>query len=80
MNATHYQDINKLLTNLLFRMQNILGEKLVGLYLYGSLATGDFNQNVSDIDLVAVLESEIDGGEFEQVEKMHQDFASENKE
>jgi hypothetical protein len=30
-------------------------EPLVGLYLYGSLATGDFEPDVSDIDLIAVL-------------------------
>ena len=31
------------------------GGSLVGLYLYGSLATGDFEEHVSDIDLIAVL-------------------------
>lgn len=61
-------------------MQNILGKKLVGLYLYGSLATGDFNQNVSDIDLVAVLESEVDDRDFERLKKMHKGFANEHKE
>lgn len=80
MNVTPYQDINKLLTNLLSRMQNILGEKLVGVYLYGSLATDDFDLNVSDIDLVAALESEIDDKEFQQLQKMHQGFASDHKE
>ena len=31
----------------------VLGEQLVGLYLYGSLTTGDFTEGVSDIDLLA---------------------------
>jgi hypothetical protein len=36
-NPTLYSEINKLLELLLSSMQKILGEKLVGLYLYGSL-------------------------------------------
>ena len=48
--------------------------------MYGSLVTGDFDQNVSDIDLLAILESSLNDQEFEQLQKMHQDFASEHKE
>jgi hypothetical protein len=35
-----------------------LGAQLLGLYLYGSSATGDFEPDVSDIDLIAVLTDE----------------------
>lgn len=80
MRSTSFQNINKLLEILLSHMQNILGEKLVGLYLYGSLVTGDFDKNTSDIDLLAVLETDIDDKEFEALQKMHQDFAGEHKE
>ncbi len=79
MNLTKYGDINKLLNILFSKMQDILGEKFFGLYLYGSLATGDFDPAVSDIDLLAVLESEIDNKEFQELQKLHQDFAKENK-
>lgn len=80
MQATQYSNINELLDLLLFRIQKVLGKKLVGLYLYGSLATGDFDPNVSDIDLLAALESEVDDKEFEQLEKMHLEFTDEHKE
>lgn len=80
MRPTSYQNINKLLEILLSHMQNILGEKLLGLYLYGSLVTGDFDQNTSDIDLLAVLETDLDDKEFEVLQKMHQDFANKYKE
>ncbi|KKU23014.1 MAG: hypothetical protein UX35_C0012G0001, partial [Microgenomates group bacterium GW2011_GWA1_46_15] len=43
MNVTPYSDVNRLLNTLLTRMQSILHDKLVGLYLYGSLVTGDFD-------------------------------------
>jgi hypothetical protein len=35
-----------------------LGPQLLGLYVYGSSATGDFEPDVSDIDLIAVLTDE----------------------
>jgi hypothetical protein len=37
-----------------------LGARLVGLYLYGSFATGDFEPDISDIDLIAVITDEPD--------------------
>ncbi|HLQ30214.1 MAG TPA: hypothetical protein VK140_13360, partial [Ktedonobacteraceae bacterium] len=46
---TPYADINKLLNLLLSRIQAILGEKLIGLYLFGSLVAGDFDYESSDI-------------------------------
>ena len=80
MKPTQYQNINNLLDILLSKMQQVLGEKLVGLYLYGSLVIGDFDESISDIDLLAVLESELNDEEFKALQKMHEDFASEYKE
>ncbi len=79
-NPTAYADINELLELLLSSMQKILGEKLVGLYLNGSLVIGDFDPDISDIDLVAALASDLDDKEFEALQKMHVDFAHQHKE
>jgi len=79
-NPTPYADINELLELLLSSMQKILGEKLLGLYLYGSLVIGDFDPTISDIDLVAALASDLDDKEFEALQKMHVDFAYQHKE
>src|SRR6266516_8078315 len=79
-NPTPYADINELLEILLSEMQKILGEKLGGLYLYGSLVIGDFDPTISDIDLVVALVSDIDDKEFEALQKMHVDFAHQHKE
>jgi len=38
---------------------SVLGENLIGLYLYGSCITGDFDDNVSDIDLLAVINDDL---------------------
>lgn len=80
MFPTPYADINELLEVLLSSMQKILGEKLVGLYLYGSLVIGDFDSTISDIDLVAALASDLNDREFDALKQMHDDFAHSHKE
>ena len=67
MQITPYPDIDKLLSSLLSHMQRVLGPNLAGLYIYGSLVTGDFDLEISDVDLLAVTPSDIDDEEFEQL-------------
>ncbi|HEV8192839.1 MAG TPA: nucleotidyltransferase domain-containing protein, partial [Ktedonobacterales bacterium] len=52
----------------------MLGAKLVGCYLFGSVVTGDYDPGVSDSDLLAVLSSEIDEAEYVALRDMHQHF------
>lgn len=80
MSATSYDDINKLFDVLLARIQSVLHEKLVGLYLYGSLVSGDFDHDISDIDLLAVTSEPVDETEFNALKKMHDDIAKEYNE
>jgi hypothetical protein len=47
------------------------GSSLVGLYVYGSLATGDFEPAVSDIDLIAVLTDVPDDALIARLREMH---------
>lgn len=47
-------------------------DQLVGIYLYGSLITGDFDPGVSDIDLVVVMTAELDSIQFDALRKLHQ--------
>ena len=79
MPITPYIDIDELLRGLLHQVRRILGQKLVGLYLYGSLVTGDFDREISDIDLLAILSSDIDDREFEQLQNMHNGFVAKNQ-
>ncbi len=46
-NPTPYPDVNAVLHRLLAEVQAVLGERFVGLYLYGSLAGGDFDPDTS---------------------------------
>ena len=79
VNPTPYANINTLLESLLSGIETILGKKLVGLYLYGSLVTGDFDHENSDIDLLAATSTDLDEKEFDALQKMHHDFVHKNK-
>ena len=78
MQETPYADINNLLASLLSRIRHILQAKLVGLYLYGSLTTGDFEPDSSDIDLLAATSSDVSDAEFDALRAMHLGFAQDN--
>lgn len=73
---TQYAEINELLKSLLESIQSVLGEKLKGLYLYGSLVWGDFDFGISDIDLLAVTDDEMEPECFGAVQRMHAEFAA----
>lgn len=77
MKLTAYPQANAALSILLTNLQKILGDKLVGFYLYGSLTSGDFDESISDIDLLAAVKTSISQEEFEKLEHMHQNFVRE---
>lgn len=68
---TPYPEINTLLRRLLAGVQAILEEDFVGMYLYGSLAQGDFNLDRSDIDFLVVTEGALAETAVEKLKVMH---------
>ena len=52
------------------------GTSLLGLYLFGSLPAGHFVEGRSDLDLLAVLESDVDQSRLSALEALHSDFAA----
>ncbi|MCK4899893.1 MAG: DUF4111 domain-containing protein [Anaerolineales bacterium] len=75
---TPYPEVNTVLLDLLSQLQAILGDRFVGLYLYGSLASGDFNPHQSDIDFVVVTENDLPDVIVVELEAMHMRLASSN--
>jgi len=59
------------LDRLLADAKSILGDQLVGLYLLGSLALGDFDPEKSDIDVVVVTTEELSDPLRLSLEQMH---------
>jgi hypothetical protein len=74
MPITAYADVNDMLDYLRSGLQAALKEKLVGVYLYGSLVWGDFDRASSDIDLVVATASDIDAQEFSSLDAMQHGF------
>jgi predicted nucleotidyltransferase len=70
-NPTPYADVNAVLYELLTAVNSVLSEHFVGLYLYGSLASGDFNPETSDIDFLVVTTDEIPSEQIAELEAMH---------
>jgi hypothetical protein len=56
---TAYSDINALLQRLLAEVEALLGDRFVGMYLHGSLASGDFDPQRSDVDFVVVTDGRL---------------------
>lgn len=75
MEPTAFADVNALIAALRAELQAILGGKLVGLYVFGSLATGAFEHATSDIDLVAALAADLDEAEYARIARMHDGIA-----
>ena len=68
---TQYPEINQLLDLLLSNATRVLGNQLVGMYLYGSLSSGDFNPETSDIDFLIVTTSALSDKTIAELESMH---------
>ena len=73
LSPTPYSDVNEILEILLTHAQEILKDQFVGMYLYGSLSSGDFNPETSDIDFLFVTKSTLSPQIIAQLESMHQE-------
>ncbi len=78
MQSTPYAEVNDLLDIVQSGLHGVLGGKLVGLYVFGSLVTGEFDPDLSDIDLAAAIASDLDDAEFARLETMHAAIAQAN--
>src|SRR5688500_7423628 len=66
--------VNSAVAELVAAMQRALGAKLVGVYLSGSLALGDFDPHTSDIDLVVVTAEQLSAAEIAALRALHARF------
>lgn len=71
MGLTPHADVDAVVGELRDAIRAILGERVVGLYLYGSLALGDFDRARSDIDLIAVTDRAVTAAAFARLAGMH---------
>jgi predicted nucleotidyltransferase len=72
---TPYDDVNIILDALLVDVKEIVKEQFVGMYLYGSLANGDFDQH-SDVDVLVVTRETVSESNFLELQAMHDHIAT----
>jgi predicted nucleotidyltransferase len=74
--STGYADVDAVLAELLAGVRGTLGPQLVGVYLDGSLATGDFAEHSSDIDVLVVTEGALSNEVVAALGTMHARLAA----
>lgn len=67
---TPYRGLDKVLIDYAHTSHAVLQDNFVGLYLFGSLAIGDFDLT-SDVDFAIVTNNELGRGEVELVQSAH---------
>ncbi|HET8632017.1 MAG TPA: aminoglycoside adenylyltransferase domain-containing protein [Thermomicrobiales bacterium] len=73
---TPYPEVNAVLALLLREVRTVLGDRLVGMYLYGSLSLGDFDPDSSDVDFIVVTEGELPEETLAALAAMHRRIAA----
>lgn len=71
ISPTPHHDVNKILNVLHADVIEILKEHFIGMYLFGSLTNGDFDE-YSDIDVLVVTDTDISIDNFELLKEMHE--------
>lgn len=69
---TPHDDLNVVLHHWLVRLHEVLGDNLVGAYLQGSLAVGDFD-SASDVDFMVALQEDIPATRVDVLHRLHQE-------
>jgi len=76
ISPTPYPDVNQVLYLLLTNVKEILKDQFVGMYLYGSLSSGDFNPETSDVDFLVVTRDSLSEKMIAQLRSMHENIWS----
>jgi Domain of unknown function (DUF4111) len=74
---TRWAEVDRAVERLLDGVGEAIGEKLVGLYLHGSLALGDFLPPASDIDFHVATAAPLDEQALERLGALHAGFKAE---
>lgn len=64
-------EVREIVEALVSGVGGVLGADLMGIYLRGSLVTGDFNPETSDVDLLIVVGQNLNQADFERLDAMH---------
>jgi predicted nucleotidyltransferase len=71
-----HPEVEELLGRLTDGQQEVLGQGLLGSYVFGSVATGDFHPGISDVDTVVVLGADLTPDRHAALERLHRDLVA----
>jgi streptomycin 3"-adenylyltransferase len=71
-------ELTALLSSIRTDFPVLLGENLVGIYLWGSLTYDAFDERCSDVDAVVVTRRDLDGAEFAAMDRWFRESAGRN--
>jgi predicted nucleotidyltransferase len=74
MSPTPYPELDDVLREFHSRLVAVLCDDLVGIYLHGSLAIGDFDEAESDVDFVVVINRELTDAQSTELKVLHADI------
>jgi predicted nucleotidyltransferase len=69
---TPYPELNAVLDALVVAIRGALGDQLVGVYVQGSFALGDFDGD-SDVDFIVAIRDELSDGQVQALQVVHGD-------
>jgi predicted nucleotidyltransferase len=72
LTPTPFLDVNEVLNLLLTNVKEILKDQFVGMHLYGSLSSGDFNPETSDVDFLVTTAGSLAENKIAQLKSMHE--------
>jgi predicted nucleotidyltransferase len=70
MLPTPFQELNHVLKILVCGLEDSLGKSLIGVYLQGSFALGDYDEH-SDVDFIVVLEGSLPSNQVKDLQVLH---------
>src|SRR5271163_139289 len=70
-NITPYTQVNHVLYALSKGILELLGDKVIGIYLFGSLSYDDFIPDRSDIDLLVITKEFLSEEELKKIKEFH---------
>jgi predicted nucleotidyltransferase len=74
LESISHPDVRAFLEKFLLQVRAVLKQELVGMYLYGSLALGDFDPTSSDLDILIATTSNLPSETIEALRIMHENI------
>ena len=76
MTVAAHSEVNDLLADVHARLTVLLSENLVGIYVFGSVASDGYDPGVSDVDLLVATERQLVAADYAQLQQMHTALAA----